>query len=91
MRGTQALRRRLRRVSGELPEGAQNLPALLEYDETDPKGPWAGFKTRQEAADWYWRIHRQQISFVTYAADGSDDLWGTPLPGEPDFDELFFV
>jgi len=91
MSTTSTLRRRLRRVSGELPEGVQALPAILEYAESNPKGPWAGFQTREEAADWYWRIHRQRISFVTYAEDGSDDLWGTPLPGEPDFDELFFV
>lgn len=88
MRGTESLRRRLRRVSQELPAGMQNLPAVLEYDESDPKGPWAGFKTRQEAADFYWRAHRQQISFVTYPP-GCTSMWGEALPGEPDFDSWF--
>lgn len=89
MRGTQALRARLRKMSNDLPEGMQRFPAVLEYDESDPAGPWAGFKTREEAASYYWRVHRQQISFVTYAKDGSDDMWGTPLPGEPDYTDWF--
>ena len=89
MRGTETLRRRLRKMSNELPEGMQNLPRVLEYDESDPKGPWAGFPTRQEAADWWWKVHRSRVSFVTYNPDGSDDMWGTPVAGEPSFDHWF--
>ncbi len=90
MSSTSTLRRRLRRVSGELPKGAQGLPAVLEYDERDPKGPWAGFQTREEAASYYWRVERRRVSFVTYP-EGGNSMWGEPLPGEPDFDQLFFV
>ncbi len=89
MRGTESLRRRLRRMSHELPEGMQNLPRVLEYNEADPKGPWAGFQTRQDAADWWWKVHRSRISFVTYNENGSDGMWGTPVEGEPNYDDWF--
>lgn len=82
-------RARLARIERQ-PGGVewQNLPMILEYDEADPTGAWAGFATRAEAVAHFWRVHRCKISFCRKPEDPSA-VWGTPLEGEPDHDSLF--
>ena len=84
-----AIEKRLARIEQQ-PGGVdwQNLPMILEHDETDPAGPWAGFKTRAEAAAHYWRAHRCKISFCRKPED-PNAVWGQPMEGEPDHDSLF--
>jgi hypothetical protein len=79
MRGTQALRRRLKAV-GERERPSNGLPLLLEYDPNDPGREWCGYPTREAAVAHFG----ERISFCYAHENGlpADDLPGEPYPAE---------
>ncbi|MDO9582664.1 MAG: hypothetical protein Q7J24_06085 [Desulfomicrobium sp.] len=76
MRGTSALRKRLRAVA-ERESPSNSLPLLLEYDPDDIGREWCGYPTRADAVLAYG----ERISFCY--ADKESGLPTKDLPGEP--------
>lgn len=75
MRGTEALRKRLKAVA-ERESPSNGLPLLLEYDPDDKGREWCGYPTRADAV----RAYGGRISFCYVHENG---LPAGDLPGEP--------